>query len=171
MSSTWAGDFSCKQCGAKRLTASSFSNKQLQQANGVTKELVCKACIESSSQSERSVAKKGPAQEILQCTGCKQSKTGNQYSATQFRKKGRCLDCVEAAVAAEAASAAAGRADKLTAARTATTAASKKRGAAASLSTLQAYAAEAAAEANAVTGMGPLKGAGKGPARSRTSGV
>jgi len=57
MSTAWAGDFSCSECGRKRLIAADFSKSQVQKRQKDPEaKLKCKACVEKCASDERAAA-------------------------------------------------------------------------------------------------------------------
>ena len=171
----WAGNFSCSECRQKRLTAAAFSRKmveRMRRGDVAEDKMRCKDCVAKGEEAERAAAKQksgsgssggassaAASSESLVCCACKTSRPASEYSNTQRRKgdrKGRCLGCVAEREEADRADAEAASAKRLADAQ----AAAKAPGAGGALGRLQAAAAECAAEAELVTGLKPLKGAG-----------
>ncbi|CAM9497634.1 unnamed protein product [Ectocarpus sp. 4 AP-2014] len=186
---SWAGTLACSECRRKRLTAESFSANQLRKLReGKLDEdkVKCKECVakaateerERASQNSKASSNDGEGKgEPLSCSVCKQkSLPRSSFTNTQARKPDasrKCRDCSAAAEAAEAEALRAAREAKMTDAQAASASASAlPKGAAGAAARLKAASAECAREAEKVTGLKPLVGAGKrggrGPGRGRT---
>lgn len=118
----WAGQFDCSVCRRKRLMASEFSRKALEQHRATGGALKCKQCTTQQQQAEQEAAKARRAadakaaaveqdddddkeQERL-CASCQKQLGFSAYNRNQWNKgegKSRCRDCVDKAVAEEAA--------------------------------------------------------------------
>ncbi|CAM9396963.1 unnamed protein product, partial [Scytosiphon promiscuus] len=180
---SWAGTLACSRCRKKRLTAESFSANQLRQLRErkiSEDKLRCKECVakaaaeerERASNSSGGIAGKG---QPLSCSLCKrQDLPATSFTNTQARKPDgsrKCRDCSAAADAAEAETLKAAREAKMSEAQTASASAAKlPKGAAGAAARLKAASAECAREAEKVTGLKPLVGAGKRGGRGRGRG-
>eukprot|EP00752_Nemacystus_decipiens_P001941 g1870.t1 len=184
---SWAGTLSCSECRRKRLTAESFSGKQLaklREGKIAEDRLKCKECTLKAATEEReraaSKSKGGGGSsaegkgEPLSCSVCKQKLPGGSFTNTQARKPDasrKCRDCSAAAEAAEAETLRVARATKMSEAQAASAAAANlPKGAAGAAARLKAASAECAREAEKVTGLKPLVGAGKRGGRGRGRG-
>lgn len=175
----WAGDFSCNDCGRKRLTAAAFSKKTLEKLKQQPElKARCKDCTEAIAAAEREAAAKkaaaaggtGESAEEHECCACKKSLRADAFNRNQLSKgpgKQRCRECV---AVAEEATAGAANANFTEAHREAKKAAAVAEATGNAATKLQAHAALAALEAQHVTGLKPVvlgRGrGGKGSGRS-----
>lgn len=190
----WAGDFSCSECGRKRLTAAEFSKRSVQKRRANPEAAIkCKTCVAKGIAAEQEAASSKPATTTSTsgsggggggnsalaateyvCSACGKSLPAVEYSGSQLHvkklaaNKQRCRGCVADANAREAEEAQANRQAGLTAAREATRALPKSSSAG---ETLAALSRESAAEAQLVTGLSPIQlGSGRGRSRGRGRG-
>ncbi|KAG5188865.1 hypothetical protein JKP88DRAFT_267459 [Tribonema minus] len=162
----WAGNYECSCCGKKRLTAASFSRKQLdKRRQNESLQLKCKDCVDAAAREERDkavakaaavaaevpVAAEGAAQShtggasLLTCCRCKAQLPHSAFTNTQAHRAetgkgggGKCRDCTAAAEAEEHAAAEARGSVKLqTAQRASASAAGRGRGGAGAFARLQ----------------------------------
>ena len=113
--------------------------------------------------------------EPLTCSACKQELPSTSFTNTQARKPDssrKCRGCSAAAEAAEAEASRIARQAKMGEAQAASAAAAKlPKGSAGAAARLKAASAECAREAEQVTGLKPLIGAGKRGGRGRGRGT
>ena len=99
-----AGDFSCKICRRKRLSAMYFSKAQVKRAIessdmfAICKECVAKIQAEEQEKSRQNVSK-GDSETLLRCSICEQEKAAAMYSKSQANnirhgRNGKCKACV-----------------------------------------------------------------------------
>ncbi|CAM9868388.1 unnamed protein product [Phaeothamnion confervicola] len=175
----WAGDLDCCQCRMKRLTAASFSRKQMDKVLAgklQRSELRCKVCVEAGAQKERADAAArvaaaasavgsgacgngGSASElsaVFACSACQQELPLSSFSASQARKKDgrRCRECTDKAEKVESEAAAARRREGL--GLTNKPPVSLLAGGV--VGRFKAAMEECAAEASFVTGLRPMRG-------------
>ena len=110
---TWAGDFDCSICRRKRLTASEFSKKNLDDHRKHGKALKCTARATASIADARNMEKSeedgdstiasSTSASTIMCTNCQQVLPAIEFSKTQRRNamssgssggKVKCLKCV-----------------------------------------------------------------------------
>ena len=168
----WVGSFDCDTCRQKRLTADQFSKRALERHRNEGIALKCKRCVTASEGIERTqaaMARKEQnkdsegADETRLCAGkCGKTIPKSAFNRSQWSKgegKSRCSKCVEAAVQEESELLAKSKQDKMAAALRKVEEA-RKGGNAQSI-----FAAEselAALEAEKVTGLKPVRMAGRG---------
>lgn len=123
--------------------------------------------VDSALEVRRKTATEGSGAggESLYCSICKKKQPSTSFTNNQARKPDsarKCRDCCAKLDAAEAENCKAAREKKLADAQSAAAAAAKMpKGAAGTAARLKAASAECAAEAEQVTGLKPLVGAGK----------
>lgn len=120
-------------------------------------------------------SKAGGGGEPLACSVCKQELPPTSFTNTQARKPDKsrkCRDCSAAAEAAETEASKTARQTKMSEAQAASAAAAKlPKGSAGAAARLKAASAECAREAEQVTGLKPLVGAGMRGGRGRGRGT
>lgn len=123
--------------------------------------------VDSAYEVRRKTATEGSETggETLSCSICKKNQPSTSFTNNQARKPDsarKCRDCCAKLDAAEAEKGKAAREKKITDAQSAAAAAAKMpKGAVGAAARLKAASAECAAEAEQVTGLKPLVGAGK----------
>ncbi|CAM9535587.1 unnamed protein product [Choristocarpus tenellus] len=167
---SWAGDYPCCACRRKRLTAKDFSGKQLDKLRAgklKLEELRCKICITSAQEAERARASevRGTVEgNPLVCSVCLKEKLPRFFSNTQARKPDasrKCKDCSANMEMAEMQASEVARGARMRDAQEAVARADKiSKGATGAAARLKAASAECALEAEKVTGMRPIMGAG-----------